>query len=77
MKALRVLSALVALILVVSLVVSCTPPATPEPTAEAPAPAPTEPPQTVRDICPNGVENLDPERFAQGPDLRFTRTTLQ
>jgi peptide/nickel transport system substrate-binding protein len=44
MKALRVPSALAALILVLSLVVSCAPPATPEPTAEAPAPAPTEPP---------------------------------
>jgi peptide/nickel transport system substrate-binding protein len=44
MKTLRVLSAVMALILVISLVASCAPPATPEPTEEAPAPAPTEPP---------------------------------
>jgi peptide/nickel transport system substrate-binding protein len=46
MKVLRVLSALMALIMVLSLVVSCAPPATPEPTEKAPEPAATEPAAT-------------------------------
>jgi len=46
MKVSRVLSALMALIMVLSLVVSCAPPATPEPTEKAPEPAPTEPAAT-------------------------------